>query len=52
MYAEEVGNAFLKDHELGFTLTTEYQDKGYAGGKVPGVLVKMDKLSLKYLDVL
>lgn len=23
MFAEEVGNAFLKDHELGFTLGTE-----------------------------
>lgn len=58
MFAEEVGSAFLKDHELGFTLATEYKDKGYAGvepkagKKVPGVLVKMDKLSLKYLDVL
>lgn len=58
MFAEEVGNAFLKDHELGFTLAIKDKDKGYsgvepkAGEKVPGVLLKMDKLSLKYLDVL
>lgn len=54
--AEEVGSAVLPSHWLKFSLATEYQGKGYAGvhecrgEQVPGVLVKLDKLSLFYLD--
>ncbi len=58
MKASEVGVASLENHELKFTLATEYLGKSYAGvhespGKlVPGMLVKIDKLSLEYLDKL
>lgn len=58
MCAQEIGSALLKNHELKFTLATEFLCKGYAGVHsksgcdVPGVLVKIDKLSLSYLDKL
>lgn len=58
MIAKELGIAFLKDHKVLFTLATEYEGKGYAGihpsigDEVPGVLVKIDSLSLEYLDKL
>ena len=58
MLATEVGVATLTDHKLKFTLATEYKDKSYAGvheelgASVPGVLVKMDKVSLHLLDQL
>lgn len=58
MKAQEVGVANLLNHELKFSLATEYKSKSYAGvhykekAMVPGVLVKIDKLSLKYLDKL
>lgn len=58
MKAKEVGAAQLLNHELKFSLPTEYLGKSYAGvhGKenstVPGVLVRIDRLSLFYLDAL
>ena len=54
----DLGVANLKDHEINFTLATEYKHKSYAGvhglegSVVPGYLVKLDKKSLKYLDCL
>ena len=58
MRASEIGNGFLNDYQLDISLRTEFINKGYAGvhykkgSKVPGVLVKIDKFSLKYLDKL
>lgn len=58
MIALEVGNATLMDYEIKFSLPTEYIGKSYAGvheraqSQVPGVLVRIDKLSLYYLDAL
>jgi gamma-glutamylcyclotransferase (GGCT)/AIG2-like uncharacterized protein YtfP len=58
MRFEEIGSALLVNHEIDFSLPTEYKHKSYAGvhekagESVPGVLVKLDSLSLRYLDVL
>jgi len=58
MIAKELGVGSLNNHEMKFSLATEFQGKSYAGvheytGKsVPGVVVKIDKLSLSYLDKL
>lgn len=58
MNVEEVGNAKLGHHEIRFSLSNEYKNKGYAGvhpkntEEVWGVLYKMDQLSLKLLDTL
>ena len=58
MNVEEIGNGYLEDHELRFTLSNEYLQKGYAGvhekksSKVWGVLYRMDRLSLFLLDTL
>ena len=55
---KDCGVAYLQDHQIDFSLPTEYKFKSYAGvhvkkgAIVPGYLVQMDKLSLKYLDVL
>jgi len=46
MNAQEIGNASLLDHELEFSLATDWIDKSYAGvhskkgSIVPGVLFK------------
>lgn len=52
------GNAKLLQHNINFSLPTEYLNKSYAGvhfeneSEVPGLLIKLDAISLKYLDVL
>ena len=58
MSAESLSTAFIDNHQLDFSLATEYLNKGYAGisphlGKrVYGQVFKIDSESLKYLDVL
>ena len=58
MNVEEIGNAVLMNHEVKFSLSNEYKNKGYAGvhakqdSEVWGVLYKMDRLSLALLDTL
>ena len=58
MNVQEVGNAVLRNHEIKFSLSNEYMNKGYAGvhekegSEVWGVLYEFDLLSIKLLDAL
>lgn len=58
MNYEYLGHACLKDHKLVFTMPCEYAGKGYAsvepskGDEVWGVVFRMDKHSIRMLDIL
>ena len=58
MNVKEVGNAVLPEHQINFTLSNEYKNKGYAGvhqdrnSEVWGVVYEMDSFALNLLDTL
>ncbi len=58
MFAAELGNAVLKNHEMRFSLSNEYKDKGYAGvhpkegSEVYGAAFKIDEHSLRLMDAM